>query len=112
MKHAHEYASVQDVTVWALLDSDGVEAGKVVWRYGDSRTTCSVYVYQGELRDLCDGHTMTGIASGHGYCRRSAALWDALARADIRARRVSHGNGMSMAREEFTCRGYRVLEVI
>ena len=77
-KSAYDYASIKSVSAYAIT-FNGNFCGKIVANHGESQVTATVCIYGGPRRGM---ESTTGVASGYGYDKLSAAIWDAFHRAD------------------------------
>lgn len=115
-RSAFDCKHVKSVHAWALMHPDTSRpmemAGKIIADFSDCRSgsvcTASIYIWTGPLKQ--DGGT-TGKASGYGYDKFSAAVSDALNRAEIKHSDMA-GVGESAIRKFFESHGYTCIEVL
>ena len=76
MKTAYDYKHVKGTTAIALI-KDGKQAGKIVanWSDNPNGTVCTATVH---IECWGESYVGTGRASGYGYDKLSAAIYDAL----------------------------------
>lgn len=102
-KSAFDGSHVKSVSAYVLIHADsdrpGKVAGRIVANYSDnpngSVVTATVHVWDGPLA-ACP--STTGRAGGYGYDKMSAAVYDALDRAEWEGKpTVPHFNGAGMS---------------
>lgn len=120
MKSAFESRHVKSVRAWALLHQ-GKEAGKVVAVGSDNPNgvvwTCTIVIFAGPLHQEEDS-SRSGRAGGYGYCKFSAAFYEALTRApkgekplDGQAKDLS-SRGEEAVASYLAEKGYQVIRVL
>lgn len=111
-KDAFDGRHVKSVTAWALM-FEGEHAGRIVANWSDnpagSVCTATVHLWGGPLEYL---PSMSGKAGGYGYCKFSAAVYDALHRASDVGQISMSGAGESAVIDWFESFGYKVARVI
>jgi hypothetical protein len=94
----------KSTTAYALI-KDNEYAGFIVanWSNNPNGSVCTALVQ-------IDGKSGIGKAGGYGYCKLSAAVYDALKSMNIEPQVVKPGNGRH--EQEFEDMGYTVLLVV
>lgn len=111
-KDAFDGRHVKSVTAWAILHN-GEMAGRIVANWSDnpagSVCTATVHIWGGPLEYL---PAMSGKAGGYGYCKFSAAVYDALNRAADVGQISMSGAGESAVSRWLESFGYTTARVI
>ena len=102
------YESKEKINCYELIgiaDNKGISLAKIRWYMGRSSSAMTVYCYvfvhshAMPVEHNMSWATGSGTAGGGGYCKQSAAFYEAISDAGIKFDEEIHGRGLSVVEE-------------